>query len=501
MSSKQAILIATIGTRDLAYQDSSNTWLSIGNDRAENGKSQMGQVKEDLSTEPGTPVGLENYDFRSLTEYFASNFQQYKNRLLPIILGKLLQDECQRIQKIYLVATDQKVGIRERIRDTCWAAEVIKQWIEENYKIPTEVVLQGQEGRSPADFEQILPWWKQTWQSIASQNKHQTTLLLCLKGGVNQSSIASQITALDYFGENCKFYDFIENPTENSKGSPSCYTPPIAGTNYLWDRKQKEAISLLERFDYSGINTLLTPSWENIPNDQKLIKIRDLLQLANQWNIADLHQFKQSLARAIEKKYIEKSIARSEKWFWASYEAGYLSLIRYKQGNIIEALFHSVRAVEGLMTEWAIIQYCEHIKEEEGKSPALNKSVCDDPKFPELRNFKIEFKEKSKLYLYGTKIDQLLQYNKPAAVEHEHLKYFFRTTREERNQIFHRLKRLREEGLFAAWGTNTSQQWQKRVIGCLNFLSDQNFTSLESASLMTLVHEELKTAIGSYHPS
>jgi hypothetical protein len=153
------------------------------------------------------------------------------------------------------------------------------------------------------------------------------------------------------------------------------------------------------------------------------------------------------------------------------------------------------------MTEWAIIQYCEHIKEEEGKSPALNKSVCDDPKFPELRNFKIEFKEKSKLYLYGTKIDQLLQYNKPAAVEHEHLKYFFRTTREERNQIFHRLKRLREEGLFAAWGTNTSQQWQKRVIGCLNFLSDQNFTSLESASLMTLVHEELKTAIASYTPS
>lgn len=501
MAVKKAILIATIGTRDLAYQDSSKIWLNVGNDRAEDSKSQMGQVKEDLSTEADTPSGLEKYDFRTLTQYFADNFQRYKARLLPIILGKLLQDKCQQIQKIYLVATDQKITVRERVRDTCWAAKVIRQWIEENYKISTEVILQGQEGRSPADFEQILPWWKQTWQDIASKTEKDPTILLCLKGGVNQSSIASQITALDYFGESCRFYDFIEDEIANRKGNPSCFTSPIAGTNYLWDRKQKEAIALLERFDYSGVKALLTSNWENAPEDKNLIKICNLLQLAIQWNIGDLQQFKQSLATAVAKKHFQKSIKRSEEWFWTAYEAAYLSLIRFKQGNIVEALFHSVRAVEGLMSEWAIKQYPDYIKPERGRSPALNKSVCNDARFPELVNFEREFENKQVMYLYGKKLDKLLQYNRPQASAHKDLKVFLKTTRNWRNDLFHTLSRLREEDLYTAWDTKTVTEWEARIVGCLNFLSEQNFTCLRVASLMALVHEELKDAITSYYPT
>lgn len=501
MTIKKAILIATIGTRDLAYQDSSGEWLNVGNDRAEDGKSQMGQVKEDLSTEADTPSGLEKYDFRTLTQYFANNFQQYKARLLPIILGKLFQDECQQIQKIYLVATNQKITVRERVRDTCWAAEVIRQWIEENYKISTEVILQGQEGKSPADFEQILPWWKQTWQNIASKTEKRTTILLCLKGGVNQSSIASQITGLDYFGESCRFYDFIEDEIDNRKGSPSCFTPPIAGTNYLWDRKQKEAITLLKRFDYSGVNALLTPNWENAPEDENLIKICNLLQLAIQWNVGDLQQFKQSLATAVANKHFRKSITRSERWFWTAYEAAYLSLIRFKQGNIVEALFHSVRAVEGLTSEWAIDRYAGYVKQERGRSPVLKKSVCNDAKFSELVKFEREFENKPDMHLYGTKLDKLLQYSRPQASAHEDLKIFFKTTRNWRNDLFHTLSRLREEDLYAAWDARTVIEWEDRIVGCLNFLSEQNFACLKAASLMALVHEELKNAITSYYPT
>ena len=148
MLQKKSILIATIGTRDLAYQDSSKDWLNVGNDRAEGGKSQMGQVKEDLSTEPGTPPGLEDYDFRTLTQYLSENFQKYKDRLQPIIFGKLLQDEYQHLQKIYLVATDQAEIVKERIRDTRWASEIIQQWIKERYETPTEIILQGRANAS-----------------------------------------------------------------------------------------------------------------------------------------------------------------------------------------------------------------------------------------------------------------------------------------------------------------------------------------------------------------
>lgn len=500
MSQKKSILVATIGTRDLAYQDSSKDWLNVGNDRAEGGKSQMGQVKEDLSTEPSTPLGLENYDFRTLTQYLSENFQKYKDRLQPIIFGKLLQDEYQQLQKIYLVSTDQAEIVKERIRDTRWASEIIQQWIEERYKIPTEIILQGPKGENPANFEEIFLWWKQNWQAIANNTENVNRILLCLKGGVNQSSIASQVTALDRFGENTRFYDFTQDEVANREGKPSLYTPPVKGTNYLWDRKQREAITLLNRYDYSGVSALLSPNWENASDDQRLMKIHDLLQLATQWNIADLQKFKQLLDTAVSNGHFQKNIKRAEYWWWTAYEAAYLSVIHFKQGNIIEALFHSVRAVEGLMSEWAILRYNSHIKREFGKSPALKRSVCDDSKFPELLNFEREFDDKQQIYLYGVKLDKLLKIARKEASDHEDLKSFFTTTREWRNQIFHRLLRLREEDLFLAWDTKNPQQWEVKILNCLNFLSEQKSSSLKNVSLMPLVHEELKKAINAYKP-
>lgn len=86
MSQKKSILVATIGTRDLAYQDSSRDWLNVGNDRAEGGKSQMGQVKEDLSTEPGTPLGFLNC-LNFLSEYKSSSLKNAS--LMPLVHEEL----------------------------------------------------------------------------------------------------------------------------------------------------------------------------------------------------------------------------------------------------------------------------------------------------------------------------------------------------------------------------------------------------------------------------
>jgi len=71
-------------------------------------------------------------------------------------------------------------------------------------------------------------------------------------------------------------------------------------------------------------------------------------------------------------------------------------------------------------------------------------------------------------------------------------------TIEERNVTFHSLHGLQENDVFKAWNTANREQWEARVLGCLNFVSQQKFVSLKSASLMVKVHDELVDAIAHY---
>ena len=124
MSKNTSILVATIGTRDLAFQVSSGEWLNIGNDRAPDPKSisEQALVQVDL--------GLENFSFRALTEYLLNHWDDYHERLKPIILGKLIEDSRDQLQQIYLFGTNQLEHVKQRDKDTLFSAEIIQKWIE-----------------------------------------------------------------------------------------------------------------------------------------------------------------------------------------------------------------------------------------------------------------------------------------------------------------------------------------------------------------------------------
>lgn len=487
----RTILVATIGTRDLAFRVSNGKWLNLGNDRSPDGDtiSEQTLVQKELK--------LERCDFRLLTEYLVESWEDYKDCLQPIILGKLLVDKHRNLGKIYLVATNQSDNIAAEFRskDTLYAARIIELWIEERYQIATEIIEQGINGENPADFEQMFLWWKNTWREIGRTLPEGTKVILCLKGGIGQSAEASRVTALSRFGEDTYFYDFIQDTELNRRGEPSQYTQPFQGTNYLWERKQKESLALLNRSDYAGVWRILLPYWRN-SQDDKILKIRDLLDAAIGWNRADFQGFAQKIDT------LEQS--RLQSWWQKAYESAYLGVIRFKQGNTIEAFFHSFRAVEGLITEWVIEQYRPHItyiRQQSGiVSPALTRTVCQAPQFPELRNFQWIFEPRNEIYLYGTKLDNILTAKFPEINKDPHWNCFFWHTREWRNLIFHRLLKLEKEEVFHAWKTNTQREWEERVLSCLNFLSQQHFSSLAEASLMSRVHQLLEQAIISYEP-
>jgi hypothetical protein len=108
----KSILVATIGTRDLSFQIKSGEWYNVGDDRMQNGDiiGEQAEVIADLSLSDST--------FRTITKHLLDNPEIYRDRILPVIIGKLLLEHGSHIEKVYLIATDQKPEVKERDKDT-----------------------------------------------------------------------------------------------------------------------------------------------------------------------------------------------------------------------------------------------------------------------------------------------------------------------------------------------------------------------------------------------
>ncbi|EHC10155.1 hypothetical protein [Fischerella thermalis] len=239
----KAVLIATIGTRDLMFQISSGTWYNIGDDRMQNGEI-IGEQAEVISD-----LRLHNITFRDLTKYLLDKITIYQERIKPVIIGKLLSEKAADIETVYLIATDQKLKVRERQKDTLYAAELIKAWIVNQFThINVEIITLGQDGTNPSNFEQMFYWWRRTWREKITIQVDQP-IWLCLKGGVGQASEASRISGLSFYGDRIQFFEFQQNTPANQAGIPSDYSGPFLGFS---KEEAKLFFPSLRRFSRKG---------------------------------------------------------------------------------------------------------------------------------------------------------------------------------------------------------------------------------------------------------
>ena len=479
MSKKQNILLATIGNRDLAFQISSLEWLTIGQEQVKRSDdiSPAAQIKLDLSLD-------DNLTFRELTKELLDNWDDYQDRIKPIILGKLFSDEAKNLSHIYLMATDQQESIPYRKTDTIHSASIIKKWLESKYQIPTTVITQGREGDSPSDFEAMFRWWQKSWEEILMQTPNFKLVMMSVKGGVGSFGEAGRITALSKLGEKVVFFDFIENPQQNLRGDPSNYTLPFRGVNYLWNRKQQEALALLDRYDYEAVNRLLRHELES---EDKLVNVKLGLTAAVHWNQGNFDLFAGELGNFAKE--------RSHQWWWIGYEVAYLAMVRLKQSHTSEAMFHSFRSVEGLMRELVIHLYPQHTFSKRN-SIALKPSICREPR---LASYQDDFKNKSDIYMFGASLFRLIQLIQPSYKDNAAIQAYFKSA-SDRNQLFHGLTGLTKLDLFEIWQCKNQREWEKCLLDCLEFVSGQSFDSLEQASLMSKVHQEMVDEITSYQP-
>jgi hypothetical protein len=483
----KAVLVATIGTRDLMFQVSSGSWCNLGDDRMKDG-DKFGEQFEVLSD-----LCLGSKTYRQLTQHLLERIEIYRQRIKPVIIGKLINDKAVDIDKIYLIGTNQNQEVSEREKDTLYTCELIKNWVEHQYqhKIPVEVIHLGIDGTNPAHFEQMFAWWRNIWRNQIEIKINQL-IWVCLKGGVGQTSEAARISGLSMFGERIQYFEFKSNNTvANRAGISSEYTGPFLGTNYLWDRTRQQALNLLERYDYAAVLKLLQPyhqqdtsGWSATPK---------LLKAGSTWNQGEFETFLNQAKDALSREQLYQGAS----FWWQAYEEAYLAIIRLEQNNTTEAMFHSFRAVEGLLYMWAKEIFSQAVTDPPNKFPILSKSIIH--KYPILKQ---EFTESSEIELNLWRMRRLVEAIIPKVTYEQDFNVFWDNARIARNNLFHRIDGLTEKQVFQAWGEdiNNRKAWENRILSCLNLATGNNFKSLERASLFASIHQRVKQAIENYQP-
>lgn len=454
------ILIATIGTRDLMYQIQSGKWYNVGDDRIQDGNiiGEQLEVITDLGLNP------EKYgNYRPLTEYIWSERELLIDQLNPVIIGQLLLDKSPELSHVYLVVTNQKEEVKQREKDTIFAGKIIKYWLKKrNHNLRITIIKLGENNENPSDFEQIFKWWQTTWREQIKVN-NQEKIILCLKGGVGQTSEAARISGLSLYGEQIEFYEFQQHQT-NRQGKPSPYSGPFLGTNYLWDRVRKESLQLLENYNYAAVQDILTPYFKQ---DTKLwSSIPTLIKAGISWQQGKFKSFYD-----LAKQSLSTRQNQAQQYWWMAYEQAYTAIIRIKQQNTTEAMLHSFRAVEALVFL------------------ALKEHYPQDIKY---NNYGIPYYQQ--IELNAQEQIKLIQQTIPSLANNQDFQIWIKT-KKWRNDLSHNLGGISEKELFDTWKVTGVDEWEKRLVNCLNGITQQSFSSLYQASLFACIHHQVKQKI------
>lgn len=446
---------------------------------------------------PGRAMGM-IYGTQLTDEYY----QDLLFPLLDTFKGKLLEKDETKPNKIILIMTNQETVFDDEDRklerspywqDTCTLKPILELYFKKNFP---EVKSIDYLELKPKSKNEGLDNWEQTLVLVQQEFStlkfdEDATIYVSHQAGTPAISSAVQFISLARFGKRVKF--LVSNEYEKKP------LDPIDSSEYLRGIKFQEAKALLKRHDYSGVKELL---------DSYLTpKIQILLDAAIQWNFAKFEDFGKKIKDEIKSSSFQELIKEVEKrteenWWWTAYETAYLGVIRLEQENAVEAFFHSFRSVEGLISKWAESCFSDHV-EPNNDSPLLKISILDV--FPnylgkkDQAERKAEFEKKTTLILSGFPLYALLRADRPNWKQDcKDLTIFIEKISPRRNKLFHRLKGLQKDEVFQEWQVKNQGEWEARILRYLNFVTKQEFSSLEEASLMSKVHKELEKAIAQY---
>ncbi|CAD5990621.1 hypothetical protein PCC9214_05843 [Planktothrix tepida] len=405
-----------------------------------------------------------------------------------------LKNEKIELNRIIVILTDQSDVVSAANKDkpshfywqdTCTLKPLLEHYLKKNAFPNIEIdserdwrVLKPKLGPEGLDnWNEVLTLIQQEFTKLNIPEG--ATVYVSHQAGTPAISSAVQFESLLRFRQQVKF---LVSSEYDSK-----LTRILDRSTYLSGIQKQEAKTLLDRYDYSGVKELLNPYLTP--------EIRILLDAAIQWNFAKFDEFLAKIMHYPNSNLIREAQKRTEEknWWWTAYEAAYLGVIRLEQGNTVEAMFHSFRAVEGLLRKWV----------EQNHSDKIHQGS---------RGKEIRVSDEQIFNLHGQDLYRFLKYCYQENISKtDDIGIFGHHVFKKRNNLFHQLEGLQDKkAVFENWRSPNEKQWRDdpenkwktRVIRCLNFLSGETFEFLdkedkngEVASLMVKVHEELVKAI------
>ena len=461
-------------------------------------------------------------------------YDKLSDQVQPYLSFPLLQNFTQelksreiQVDQIIVLITDQEAIFSDSEReskrcpywqDTCQLYPILEAYLRQKLpgSIVSSLVLKPQlSEKGLDDWDAVLALVQQEIESLEFEAEPKT-VYVSHQAGTPAISSAVQFSSLARFSDRVTFLVSSEQNTR----------PPeiLLSSSYLKGIRKQEAEKLLERHDYAGVKDLIS----DYLNGEDHIETRILLDAAVQWNFAKFDEFTKELQKLSDQAFVQEMKVRSQHWWWTAYEAAYLAWVRLiKQGNSVEAFFHSFRAVEGAFSNWGKQVFCEYIEIQNDRA-FLQPSILEAPiKYFKEAKFKDD-KPKNGLAKLQQKLLDLAkklentgekdQKSKGILLAGEDLYILFRSQKpdykssklnrfwnsengiwEKRNKNFHQLQGLSQDELLKDWEVDNTCDWEKRILMYLNFIAKedffQGFESLEAASLMAQVHQELLNAI------
>lgn len=403
--------------------------------------------------------------------------EHYKDLDFPLLnsFSGYLKKEQVKLNQIIVLLTDQSDGVsvadkdkpsHPYWKDTCTLKPILKHYLEISFPDVVmdsdrdfPVLKSGSVGLD--DWNEVLTLVRQEFVKLDIPEN--ATVYVSHQAGTPAISSAVQFASLAQFERRVRF--LVSNEYD------STLTGLVESSSYLRELQREKAKKLLACHDYSSVKELLY-------SDLKP-EIKILLDAAITWNFAKFEDFAEELLHYPDNEFVKKVQERTQEknWWWTAYESAYLGVVRLKQENTVEAMFHSFRAFEGLAIKDA---------ERHGISGKFGRKA-----FKSLRH------RKQAEWNRHPYIKTLIDLDTTDQEQRNDLL-------DKRNNLFHQLQGFQKNDLFNAWASDESH-WQEKALGCLNFVSGETFKFLDKeesdgtvASLMVKVHQKLENAIAAY---
>lgn len=518
------VWIVTTGNSDVVMS-SKDDWEDLRREK------RLGQVYDQFKV---SPLPKNNNDeetlfalpARALGTFYedALDDDDYWETLrFPLLQGFVakLKDKSVQLTYIIVLLTDQKNIFDARKvtssspfwQDTCKLEPVFRKYFGEQKDFQSiEVKF---DCLSPEKDQVGLDDWNATLTLVQKKFADlainpDDTVIVSHQAGTPAISSAVQFASLSRFGSNVRFL------TSNERTGVASLDP---SSSYFESMQIEQAKKFLDNYDYVSVLSVLKGKLERLKeqNLDQADKVHKLLDVAKSWNLSKFDEFEIKMRDLPLEDLQDLAVARfGESWaWWIAYEEAYLGIIRRKQGNIVEAFFHSFRAFEGIFAEWGnkIFKGNENIVKQKD-IPCLKNDILesDYKKYlagSDLKPLREELSTEGILKLELMTLCKIFKKNrsdyKPAKCPDITI-FWDNNEKEERisvasrrNFVFHQVQGMEETQLMDFWRVDTLKKieeqiedWEEKLRRFLNFIADEkDFETWEDASLMARVHKEL----------